>query len=290
MRKNRLAASLLALSLCFSLAACSGGSVPTDTGTPESTAPAETTPAETAPVETDRGDSDLAYVQTKGTLVVGMTDFAPMDYKDENGEWIGFDADMAKAFAESLGVEVEFLEINWDNKLMELDTKGIDVIWNGMTINDEVKAGASVSEPYCRNGQVVVVPAAKAEDYQTVESLSGLNFAVENGSAGAAQLDALGLSYVAKTTQADALLEVASGASDACVIDLLMAGAMIGEGTSYPDLTYTVQLNDEEYGVAFRKGSDLVDAFNEFWSAAYADGTVMETATTYGVQESVIEK
>lgn len=288
MRKNRLAASLLALSLCFSLAACSGGT--SATPAPESTAPAETTPAETAPVETDRGDSDLAYVQTKGTLVVGMTDFAPMDYKDENGEWIGFDADMAKAFAESLGVDVEFLEINWDNKLMELDTKGIDVIWNGMTINDEVEAGASVSEPYCRNGQVVVVPAAKAEDYQTVESLSGLNFAVENGSAGAAQLDELGLSYVAKTTQADALLEVASGASDACVIDLLMAGAMIGEGTSYPDLTYTVQLNDEEYGVAFRKGSDLVDAFNEFWSAAYADGTVMETATTYGVQESVIEK
>ena len=288
MRKNRLAASLLALSLCFSLAACSGGT--SATPAPESAAPAETTPAETAPVETDRGDSDLAYVQTKGTLVVGMTDFAPMDYKDENGEWIGFDADMAKAFAESLGVDVEFLEINWDNKLMELDTKGIDVIWNGMTINDEVEAGASVSEPYCRNGQVVVVPAAKAEDYQTVESLSGLNFAVENGSAGAAQLDELGLSYVAKTTQADALLEVASGASDACVIDLLMAGAMIGEGTSYPDLTYTVQLNDEEYGVAFRKGSDLVDAFNEFWSAAYADGTVMETATTYGVQESVIEK
>ena len=282
MRKNRLAASLLALSLCFSLAACSGGT--SATPAPESTAPAETTPAETA------AGSDLSYVQDKGTLVVGMTDFAPMDYKDENGEWIGFDADMAKAFAESLGVEVEFLEINWDNKLMELDTKGIDVIWNGMTINDEVKAGASVSEPYCRNGQVVVVPAAKAEDYQTVESLSGLNFAVENGSAGAAQLDELGLSYVAKTTQADALLEVASGASDACVIDLLMAGAMIGEGTSYPDLTYTVQLNDEEYGVAFRKGSDLVDAFNEFWSAAYADGTVMETATTYGVQESVIEK
>ena len=283
MRKNRLAASLLALSLCFSLAACSG--VSSATPAPESDAPETTTPAETAPAE-----SDLAYVQDKGTLVVGMTDFAPMDYKDENGEWIGFDADMAKAFAESLGVDVEFLEINWDNKLMELDTKGIDAIWNGMTINDEVEAGASVSEPYCRNGQVVVVPVDKAEDYQTVESLSGLNFAVENGSAGAEQLDALGLTYVAKSTQADALLEVASGASDACVIDLLMAGAMIGEGTSYPDLTYTVQLNDEEYGVAFRKGSDLVDAFNEFWASAYADGTVMDTATTYGVQESVIEK
>ena len=85
-------------------------------------------------------------------------------------------------------------------------------------------------------------------------------------------------------------MEVASGASDACVIDLLMAGAMIGEGTSYPDLTYTVQLNDEEYGVGFRKGSDLTDAFNAFWKEAYAAGTVMEVATTYGVQESVIEQ
>ena len=236
------------------------------------------------------GESDLQYIKDKGTLVVGMTDFTPMDYRDENGEWIGFDADMAKAFGEYLGVEVEFLEINWSNKLMELDTKGIDVIWNGMTINDEVKNGASVSEPYCLNGQVVVLPADKAEDYETVESLKDLNFAVEDGSAGAEQLDLLGLTYIAKTTQADALMEVASGASDACVIDLLMAGAMIGEGTSYPDLTYTVQLNSEEYGVAFRTGSDLVDEFNTFWKETYDAGTVMETATTYGVQESVIEK
>ena len=281
--KRRLTALALALGLTFILAACGGtaGTANTPGGNSESPAGNSETPA---------AESDMAYVKEKGTLIVGMTDFAPMDYKDENGEWIGFDADMAKAFAESLGVEVEFLEINWDNKLMELDTKGIDVIWNGMTINDEVKAGASVSEPYCRNGQVVVVPADKAEDYQTVESLSGLNFAVENGSQGAAQLDELGLSYVAKTTQADALMEVASGASDACVIDLLMAGAMIGEGTSYPELTYTVQLNDEEYGVAFRQGSDLTEAFNTFWKEAYDAGTVMETATTYGVQESVIEK
>ena len=281
--KRRLIALALALGLTFTLAACGGtaGTANTPGGNSESPAGNSETPA---------AESDMAYVKEKGTLIVGMTDFAPMDYKDENGEWIGFDADMAKAFAESLGVEVEFLEINWDNKLMELDTKGIDVIWNGMTINDEVKAGASVSEPYCRNGQVVVVPADKAEDYQTVESLSGLNFAVENGSQGAAQLDELGLSYVAKTTQADALMEVASGASDACVIDLLMAGAMIGEGTSHPELTYTVQLNDEEYGVAFRQGSDLTEAFNTFWKEAYDAGTVMETATTYGVQESVIEK
>ena len=284
--KRKLTALALVLGLTFTLAACgsgTAGSAQTPAGgNSETPAPAESN----APA----AESDLAYVQDKGTLIVGMTDFAPMDYKDDSGEWIGFDADMAKAFAESLGVDVEFLEINWDNKLMELDTKGIDVIWNGMTITDEVTEGASVSEAYCNNGQVVVLPADKAEDYETVESLSGLNFAVENGSAGAAQLDALGLTYVAKTTQADALMEVASGASDACVIDLLMAGAMIGEGTSYPELTYTVQLNSEEYGVAFRKGSDLTEAFNSFWKDAYDAGTVMEVATTYGVQESVIEK
>ena len=288
---KKLVSLVLALALCLSLAACGGTG--NETANSTNTSGNSQNTAGNSQSTSDDGqtaESDLQYVKDKGTLIVGMTDFAPMDYKDENGEWIGFDADMAKAFAAELGVEVEFLEINWDNKLMELDTKGIDVIWNGMTINDEVKAGASVSEPYCNNGQVVVLPADKAEDYQTVESLSGLSFAVENGSAGAAQLDELGLNYVAKTTQADALLEVASGASDACVIDLLMAGAMIGEGTSYPELTYTVQLNSEEYGVAFRTGSDLTEAFNTFWKEAYDAGTVMETATTYGVQESVIAK
>ena len=281
MRKLKKAVSLiLTAAMALSFAACGGSS----------STVASSSAASAAASASAAADSDMAYVQDKGTLVVGMTDFAPMDYRDENGEWIGFDADMAKAFAEYLGVEAEFLEINWDNKLMELDTKGVDVIWNGMTITDEVTNGASVSEPYCNNGQVVVVSADKAADYTDTESLSGLTFAVENGSAGAEQLDELGIPYVAKTTQADALMEVASGASDACDIDLLMAGAMIGEGTSYPDLTYTVQLNSEEYGVAFRKGSDLTDAFNTFWKEAYDEGTVMETATTYGVQESVIEK
>ena len=297
MRKWKKAVSLLLTgAMALSFAAC-GGTASSASGAASAASAAGSSEAESAADSAaasenvaSSADSDLAYVQDKGTLVVGMTDFAPMDYRDENGEWIGFDADMAKAFAEYLGVEVEFLEINWDNKLMELDAKGVDAIWNGMTITDEVTSGASVSEPYCNNGQVVVLPAGKAADYQDVDSLSGLNFAVENGSAGAEQLDALGIAYVAKTTQADALMEVASGASDACVIDLLMAGAMIGEGTSYPDLTYTVQLNSEEYGVGFRKGSDLVDAFNTFWQEAYDDGTVMEVAAAYGVQESVIEK
>ena len=277
---KKLWALLLTMAMTLSLAACGGQSNSGDTGTADDTA------GDDATVE-----SDVDYVKSNGKLVVGITDFAPMDYKEEGSdEWIGFDADMAKLFAESLGVDVEFVEINWDNKVMELETKGVDAVWNGMTLTDEVTSTMSCSEPYCLNGQVVVVPADKADQYSTVESLSDLSFAVENGSAGAEQLDAPGIPYTALQTQANALMEVASGASDACVIDLLMAGAMIGEGTSYPDLTYTVQLNSEEYGVGFRQGSDLADAFNNFWKEAYDAGTVMEVANSYGVQESIIEK
>ena len=86
-------------------------------------ADATATPDADVAVETEEAASDLAYVKDKGVLVVGITDFAPMDYKDEAGEWIGFDADMAKGFAEKLGVEVEFVEIDWDNKILELDAK-----------------------------------------------------------------------------------------------------------------------------------------------------------------------
>lgn len=104
-------------------------------------------------------DSDVAYIQDKGSLIVGITDFAPMDYKDDNGDWIGFDADMAKLVAEKLGVEVEFVEIDWDNKIMELDAKNIDVVWNGMTLTDEVKSSMECTNAYCNNAQVIVVPA-----------------------------------------------------------------------------------------------------------------------------------
>ena len=233
--------------------------------------------------------SDLEYVKGKGVLVVGITDFAPMDFK-ENGEWVGFDADMAKAFAKELGVKVEFVEIDWDNKAMELSGKTIDCVWNGMTLTDEVKSSMDCSNPYCNNAQVVVVKKDVADKYQTKESLKELKFAVEAGSAGETEVKALDLQYTPVKAQSDALLEVKSGTSDAAVIDLLMAGAMIGDGTGYEDLTYTIGLNSEEYGVGFRKGSDLVAKFNEFMKEAYNDGSMMDCAKKYGVQESVIEQ
>ncbi len=240
--------------------------------------------------ETAAKESDLAYVQEKGTLVVGITDFAPMDYKDENGDWIGFDADMAKAFGESIGVEVEFVEIDWDNKIMELDGKTIDCVWNGMTLTDEVTSSMECSNAYCNNAQVVILPADIAGSYQDIDSLAAFSFAVEAGSAGEEQASALGLDYTPVKAQSDALMEVAAGTSDAAIIDSLMAGAMVGEDTGYADLTYTIGLNSEEYGVGFRKGSDLAASLNDFFAASYADGTMMECAETYGVQAAVVEQ
>lgn len=260
------AATIMALS-CFALAGCGGGGD-----------------------DSASNESDLAYVQDKGTLVVGITDFAPMDYKDDNGEWIGFDADLSRAYAESIGVDIEFIEINWDSKEMELENKNIDCVWNGMTLTDGVKKAMETSNAYCNNAQVVVVSADKADSIKSPEDCADLSFVVEAGSAGEEVANDNGFNVMAVETQADAVMEVAAGTADACIIDSLMAGAMVGEGTSYENLAATIGLNEELYGVGFRKGSDMAASLNEFFKAAYADGTIMEIAEKYGTQESIIEQ
>ena len=290
MKKRVLSLLLCGLMTVSLLAGCGSKEAPAAEAPAETDAETEAPAEDTeAPAEAD-GESDMAYVQGKGTLIVGITDFEPMDYKDENGEWIGFDADMAKAFGESLGVDVEFVEIDWDNKVLELDSKTIDCVWNGMTLTPEVTSAMECSKAYCNNAQIVIVPADKADQYQDTDSLKDLNFAVEAGSAGEAEVTALGLSCTPVKAQSDALLEVKSGTSDAAVIDSLMAAAMVGEGTGYADLTYTVQLNSEEYGVGFRKGSDLAAALNDFFAAGYADGSVAACAETYNIQAALIEQ
>ena len=285
---KKLWAALLALAMTFSLAAC-GGTSDEDAATDDQPTGEEVS-GDTAP------ESDVAYIQDKGTLVVGFTYFAPMDYKEERSEeWIGFDADLAKLFAESLGVSVEFQEITWDYKVEELDSRAIDCVWNGMTLTDDVLAAMGTSNPYCTNYQTLVYPADRAAEFEGLTSLEGLNIAVESGSAGEDAAVALGATTVPVQAQSNALMEVAAGTSDACVIDLLMAGAMIGEGTSYPNLTYTVNLNeangeeDENYVVGFRKGSDLTEAFNNFYKGAYKDGIVLSFAQKYGVQEAIVD-
>ena len=236
------------------------------------------------------GGSDLDFIKGKGTLIVGITDFAPMDYKSDSGEWIGFDADLARKVAEDLGVKVEFVEIDWDNKILELDNKSIDCVWNGMTLTDEVKSSMNCTKPYCKNAQVVVLKADAAGNFPDEASMAGAKIAVEAGSAGEAVAQEKGWNFTSLTAQADALMEVEAGTSDACIIDLLMAGAMIGEGTSYTDLTHTLELTEEEYGVGCRKESDLTAFLNDEFKKLYDDGTIGKIAEEYGLQYAITEQ
>ena len=246
----------LALTLCTSLAACSSGG-----NTSGSSSGSDNTSGSGSGSSSQTQTSDMQYVKDKGTLVVGITYFAPMDYKEEGSdEWIGFDADMAKAFAESLGVNVEFQEITWDYKVDGAQLQGHRL---RVERHDPQRRG------HGRHGHLrsllhqlsnpVVYPADKAADFEGLTSLEGLNIAVESGSAGEDAAEALGATTVPVQAQANALMEVSAGTSDAAVIDVLMAAEMTGEGTSYADLVYSLNLNDaqglhsEEYGVGFRR-------------------------------------
>ncbi len=175
------------------------------------------------------GSGDWAYIQAKGTLVIGITDYKPMDYKDGD-KWIGFDADYARAVCEKLGVTAEFKEIEWDNKLFELEAKTIDCIWNGMTITDAIEKAADCTAPYMYNTQVAVINKNDADKFTSLASLEGATIAVEAGSAGekvATSNDKLKKNYKAVTAQVDAILEVMSGASEVAIVDLTLAKALI---------------------------------------------------------------
>ena len=228
-------------------------------------------------------DSDLDYIKDKGKIIVGITDYAPMDYLDENGQWTGFDAEFAQLVAAELGVEVEFFVLSdWGQKFYELETKNIDCVWNGMTITEEALLNASVSDPYVINAQVIVMKADVVGNYTDTDPLKGLTFAVESGSAGEAALVDLGITgFTALQDQTSALMEVKAGTAQACVIDITMANAMTGEGTNYADLAPGISLTSEEYGVAFRKDSDITAEFNKIMAQLIADGTLQALADKY---------
>ena len=288
--KKLIALLLAAMMIVTCFAAC-GQKNPTadEAGTNAATnAPAGETTEGTEEVEateenTEAGEaSDLAYVQSNGKIIVGITEYEPMDYKDENGEWTGFDAELAREFAASMNIECEFFVLaDWGKKFFELDAKNIDCVWNGMTITEEALANAAVSNPYVINAQVVVMKADQVAQYADAESMKDLTFAVEEGSAGQSVATEAGLTTISKQDQAGALMEVAAGTADACVIDITMAKAMTGEGTDYADLGIGISLSSEEYGVAFRKGSDMAEKFNQFLTDCKADGSLQTLAEKY---------
>lgn len=227
--------------------------------------------------------TDFDYIKNKGELIVGMTDYAPMNYKDENGKWIGFDTEFAEAVAAKLGVNVKFFELaDWGAKVNELNTKNIDCVWNGMTILDELKQSMDISNPYVVNAQVIVCKNSNKDVYTNEEAIKNAKIAVEGGSAAEKLVE--GFANVTPCqNMAATLLEVNSGTCDVAIIDITMAKTMIGEGTSYADLCYTGSLSEEQYGIGFRKGSDLCAKVNAIMEEFKADGTLQNLATKYGV-------
>ena len=271
---KKLISTVLALGMAASLAAC-GSSASTAASTAESTV--ESTAA--------AGDRDLDYIKVKGKMTIGYTVYEPMNYTDADGNFTGFDTELATAVCEKLGVEPEFVEINWDTKIVELDAKSIDCIWNGMTLTDDIQANTACTKAYAKNAQVVVMKADA--DYSSTADLVGKTVVAEASSAGESAInDDESLSqadYVSKSVQTDCLMEVAAGTADAAVLDLTLASAMIGDGTDYADLAIKDELNAEEYGVAFRKSSDAADAVNAAFDELKADGTMQALADKYSL-------
>ncbi len=272
---KRLVSAFLAGAMALSLAAC-GGAASTSTVASSASASGSAAVSETAA-------SDLDYIKEKGKMVIGYTVYEPMNYTDADGNFTGFDTELATAVCEKLGVEPEFVEINWDTKVVELDAKSIDCIWNGMTLTDDIMANAATTKAYAKNAQVVVVK--DGTDYSSTADLVGKTVVAEAGSAGEAAIEGdenlAQADYVSKSVQTDCLMEVAAGTADAAVLDLTLANAMIGEGTDYASLKIVDELNAEEYGVAFRKGSDAAAAVDAAFDELKADGTMQALADKY---------
>ena len=272
---KRLVSAFLAGAMALSLAAC-GGAASTSTVASSASASGSAAASETAA-------SDLDYIKEKGKMVIGYTVYEPMNYTDADGNFTGFDTELATAVCEKLGVEPEFVEINWDTKVVELDAKSIDCIWNGMTLTDDIMANAATTKAYAKNAQVVVVK--DGTDYSSTADLVGKTVVAEAGSAGEAAIEGdenlAQADYVSKSVQTDCLMEVAAGTAVAAGLDLTLANAMIGEGTDYASLKIVDELNAEEYGVAFRKGSDAAAAVDAAFDELKADGTMQALADKY---------
>ena len=236
-------------------------------------------------------DSDWNYIEKKSELVVGITYFEPMNYFDDNGELVGFETEFTKAVCEKLGVTPKFQEINWDNKVFELDAKTIDVIWNGMTVNDELAQKIIFSTPYIRNKQVVIIKKSNADKYTDTASMANASVTAEIGSAGETAVKAdenLSKNYNGCAAQKDVLVEVMAGTTEIGVIDYVMAKASVGEGTDFSDLMIveSVNLAPEEYAIGIRKGdTELQAKINAAIDELVKDGTLKQIAEKYDLAD-----
>lgn len=284
---KKMFAFAMAVAMSLSLVACGGEKAPTADQQPAASAPAASAPAASAPAASTPAEpaSDLEYIKDKGDMIIGYTVYEPMNYTDANGEFTGFDTELAIAVCEKLGVEPTFQEIVWDTKEIELAAGTIDCVWNGLTITDERQATMEITQPYVLNAQVIVM--RDDQEYSDTSTLADKTVCAEQGSAGQSTVEGdenlAKATFIPKSVQTDCLMEVAAGTCDAAVLDITLAKAMIGEGTDYANLVIVDQLAEEYYGVAFRKGSDVCAATNDAFQALIADGTMQALADKYSL-------
>ena len=295
---KKILSIMLALMLALALFGCASGDSKTDASASTSPSDTETqpSPSDTAPATDDAqepaADDDWSSIQEKGSIVIGITEYAPMNYKDEDGTLIGFDTEFAEKACEKLGLTPEFIVINWETKEMELKSNNIDCIWNGLTVTEDRRENMAFTDSYLTNRQVVVISAENADKYTDAASLKDATVVAESGSAGESAI-ALGLTdanYIAVDSQANALLEVKAGTADAAVIDYSMAKSMTGEGTDYTDLQIVsaIDMQPEEYAIGFRLDSTAVEKFNEVIATFESDGTFSALAEKYDIADLLI--
>ena len=230
------------------------------------------------------------------TLTCGVTIFANMNEKDADGNWTGFESEFAMEVGKIIGMDVEFQEIDWEQKYNELNSGAIDCIWNGFTANSSDKINGieqkrsdlvDFTYGYMLNQQCIVVKSADLDSYKTAADLAGKKAAVEGGSAGA--------SYAASVTdedkitkassQIEAFPELASGAVDFIVCDIVLAKNICGKG-DYASLTIVedIVLESEIYAIGFKKGSDLTAKVNAAIEELFENGKLAELAEKYGFE------
>lgn len=248
--------------------------------------------------------TDAKYITDKGTLIIGITMYPPMNYYDDNGVLTGFDTEVAEAVCQKLGLKAEFVEINWDSKEVELNAKNIDCLWNGMCITEERKQNMSISNPYMENQQALIMKADR--EAEIMANVDGLILTAEAGSTGEGKVDGsiaddgtetvsakeyfANVNYVPSDSMAKALMEVKSGTADFAIVDSTLGFYSVGEGTDFAELVCNADLNfgAQEFGIAFRKGSDFTAKVNEAMAALLADGTLDEIASKYGLNDALV--
>ena len=287
--KKLIALAMAGLMTATAFAGCGGSNDKKDSKADEK-------PATASEATNDSAAGDWKYIADKGSMTIGITYFEPMNYKDKDGKLVGFETEFSEAVCEELGVTAKFQEIEWDSKEIELSSKTIDCIWNGLTITDERKANMSITNPYMENKQVMVCKKENVEKFSTAEGVSGANVVAEAGSAGedVGKQDKFfaEANFESVESQATALLEVKAGTADIAIIDYVMSIGTLRSGSDFENLSMVEaqSFSPEQYGIAFRKGSDATAKVNDAMKKLAENGKLKAIADKYNLTDLLLIK